>query len=214
MLTLGALFALTFIAGRVLGILTVDNVRLWLEMAQQVDAVWVIGTIIALLFLDLIVAVPTLSITVLAGFFLGFPIGAATAFFGMSCAAFGGYLISRIWGGRGIALLVKNENDRQDLVDTFQRSGPAIIVLSRAAPMVPEVTACMAGATRMSPAKYSLFFVVSTLPYALIAAYAGSISSVDSPQPAIYAAFGLYAVLWTGWFIFRRRGRKSQKASD
>ena len=77
MLTLGAIFALTFILGRVLGILTVDNVKHWLELALSVDPLWVAGTIVLLLFLDLFVAVPTLTITILAGFFLGFPVSPA-----------------------------------------------------------------------------------------------------------------------------------------
>lgn len=204
MLILGSIFALTFIVGRVLGILTVDNVKHWLEMAQNVDAVWVIATVVSLLFLDLFVAVPTLTITILAGFFLGFPAGAASAFLGMSLAAFSGYTVSRIWGDRGIAFLVNNEDDRADLSDAFLRNGPAMIMLSRAAPIVPEVTACMAGATKMPLMLYAVYYTLSTLPYVLIAAYAGSISSADSPQPAIYAALLLYVVLWVGWYLFRR----------
>ena len=79
--------------------------------------------------------------------------------------------------------------------------------------MLPEITACMAGFTKMAPHRYSLFFALSSLPYVLIAAYAGSISSIEDPKPAIYAALGLYAVLWTGWFLFRRR-RKAQAAAE
>ena len=79
MLILGSIFALTFIVGRLLGILTVENVRQWLELAAGIDPFWLAGTVVFLLFLDLFVAVPTLSITILAGFFLGFPAGAAAA---------------------------------------------------------------------------------------------------------------------------------------
>ncbi len=67
MLTLGSIFALTFILGRLLGILTVENVKHWLEMAGNVDPLWLTSTIVFLLFLDLFVAVPTLTITLLAG---------------------------------------------------------------------------------------------------------------------------------------------------
>lgn len=101
MLILAVIFASTFILGRVLGILTVDNVRSWLETAQNVDPIWVITTVIVLLFLDLFVAVPTLTITILAGFFLGFPLGFTAAFVGMASAAFSGYAISSRWGGKG-----------------------------------------------------------------------------------------------------------------
>jgi hypothetical protein len=43
MLILGSLFALTFVAGRLLGILTVENVKQWLEMAASIDPYWLAG---------------------------------------------------------------------------------------------------------------------------------------------------------------------------
>lgn len=212
MLILGSIFALTFVLGRILGILTVENVKQWLELAASVDPLWLACTIVFLLFLDLFVAVPTLTITILAGFFLGFPTGAAAAFIGMSAAAFTGYGISRLWGERPISLLVRNPADRQEMSETFLRDGPMMILLSRAAPIVPEVTACMAGATKMSLGVYFIFFSLSTIPYVLIASYAGSVSSVESPQPAIYAILFLYGILWTGWYFFRRKSRAVSKS--
>lgn len=212
MLFLGTAFLLTFIVGRALGILTVENVTHWLEIAGRVDPFWLAATVVSLLFLDLFVAVPTLTITILGGFFLGFPAGATAAFAGMSLAAICGYGISRIWGERAISFLVRDQNDRQDMAQAFQRNGPTMIILSRAAPIVPEVTACMAGATNMRFAHYIGYFSLGTLPYVLIASYAGSISSPESPQPAIYAALMLYAALWTGWYLFRRYARQTVRS--
>ncbi len=141
---------------------------------------------------------------ILAGFFLGFAPGVAASFAGVLCAAMGGYFLSRKWGEPILRFLVKEEAEREELNRAFQQSGPVMIMLSRAAPMLPEVTACMAGATRMSLQKYLVFFLLGTLPYVTIAAYAGSISSLDSPRPAIFAALFLYGVLWLGWYAFRR----------
>ncbi|MEM7300036.1 MAG: VTT domain-containing protein [Pseudomonadota bacterium] len=207
MLILGGIFAITFIAGRLFGILTVDNVRGWLERALEIDPAWVAVAAVLLLFLDLFVAVPTLTITILSGFFLGFPMGAAAAFLGMSLAAFTGFAISRIWGDRAISFVLRNPSDRREMAEAFNSNGPVMIMLSRAAPIVPEVTACMAGATGMSLLRYAVFFSISTMPYVLIGAYAGSVSSPESPMPAIYAALGVNAVLWTGWFVFRHKFR-------
>lgn len=208
MLTLGSLFALTFVIGRLLGILTVENVRNWLEWAGQVDTTVVAGTVVLLLFADLFVAMPTLTITILGGYFLGFPSGAAAAFAGMSLAAGSGYGISRVWGQRGIALLIKDARDRAELTAAFETSGPVMIMLSRAVPIITEVTACMAGATQMPFARYCLFFTVGTVPYVMIAAYAGSISSVEDPTPAIFAVLALNGVLWVSWAVFKRRRRE------
>lgn len=207
MLVLGLVFASTFVLGRVLGILTVENVRLWFDAAHRVDAIYVIAVVIALLFADLFVAIPTLTVTLLAGYFLGFPAGALTAFAGMNAAALGGFFLSRRWGDHGIRFLVRNPQQRLDLHSEFQRSGPAMIMLSRAMPILPEVTACMAGATGMPLSRYLVFFTVSTLPYVSIAAWAGSASSLANPAPAIAASLFLYAVLISGWFLYRRRQR-------
>ncbi len=204
MLILGLIFASTFILGRVLGILTVENVRYLLETAQQVDPIYVIGVVILLLFIDLFVAVPTLTITLLAGYFLGFPAGTATALTGMTLAAIVGYGISMKYGKRPLKFLLKDAQKRNDMVTAFTNNGPAMIMLSRAAPILPEVCACMAGVTRMRLSHYLAFFMLGTIPYVAIAAYAGSISTLSNPEPAIFAALGLYAFLWAGWFFYKR----------
>ena len=211
MIVLGLVFTTTFILGRVFGLLTVDHVRHWLEIAQNTNPIWVAAAIIILLFVDIFIAVPTLALTIMAGYFLGFPLGAVTAFTGMACAAATGYGLSRIWGQAALSKIIRDESQRHKMATAFETSGPVMIVFARAVPMLPEVTACMAGVTRMPVLRYSLLFVASTLPYALLAAYAGSISSADSPQPAIYAALVLYAILWTGWYIFNRRTQKKRK---
>lgn len=33
-----------------------------------------------------------------------------------------------------------------------------------------------------------------------------SVSTLDDPMPAFYAALGLYAVMWTGWFFIAAIG--------
>lgn len=205
MLILGSIFASTFVIGRVAGILTVENVRMWLHWVYEIETGYVIAAVILLLFADLFVAVPTLTITLLAGYFLGFGLGALSAFLGATAAAFTGYAICRKWGERGISMIVRDAAQRQELQSSFQKSGPIMILLSRAVPILPEVTACMAGATKMAPVRYGFFFALGTIPYVSIAAYAGSISSIEDPRPAIYTALFLYATLWSGWYFYRRR---------
>ena len=213
MLILGSIFALTFVAGRLFGILTVENVEIWLEQAASVDPWWLAGLVILLLFIDIFVAVPTLTITILAGYFLGFSAGAISAFAGISAAAFTGYGMSRIWGEKPISLLVRNPDEREEMRKTFQRNGPMMIMLSRAAPIVPEVTACMAGATKMSFLLYLVYFSLSTAPYVMIASYAGSVSSIDNPRPALFAVLFLYATLWIGWYFFGLKNKSSARGA-
>lgn len=93
MFTVAAIFASTFILGRVLGILTEENVRMWLEAASTLSAATVMAVVIGLLFIDLFVAVPTLTIMILGGYFLGFELGFLAAMAGSALAAFVGYAI-------------------------------------------------------------------------------------------------------------------------
>ncbi len=204
MLTLAAIFASTFILGRVLGILTEENVRTWLEMASALSALTVIAVVVGLLFIDLFVAVPTLTIVILGGYFLGFEMGLMAAMVGSALAAFCGYAICLKWGESALAKVIRDTDQRRDMREAFQSHGPGMVLLARAAPILPEVTACMAGITRMSLPRFALFWSIGTLPYMTVAAYAGSVSTLDDPMPAIYAALGLYAVMWTGWFVYRQ----------
>lgn len=204
MLSLAAIFASTFVLGRVLGILTEENVRSWLEVASTLSAATIFAVVVSLLFIDLFVAVPTLTIVILGGYFLGFENGLMAAMVGSALAAFGGYAICRKWGESALAKVVRDEDQRVSMREAFQSHGPGMILLARAAPILPEVTACMAGITRMGLPRFALFWSIGTLPYMGIAAYAGSVSTLDNPMPAIYAALGLYAVMWVGWFVYRR----------
>lgn len=214
MFILTAIFASTFVAARLLGVLTQESVRAWLQAASEVSPVWLAATVFALLFVDIVIAVPTLTITLLAGYFLGFPVAFATTFAGTAAAAFAGYGLAARYGDPAIAKVVRDADKRIELAAAFRAHGPVMILLSRAAPMVPEVTACMAGATRMGLVRYAVLFTLSTAPYVGIASYAGSISTLEDPEPAIIAVVGLYGVLWCGWAVFRRRSLRSRAAGE
>lgn len=201
---MGLVFGTIFIIGRLTGILSLANVRQWLDYAQTINPLWVMLIIIALLYVDLLLSIPTLALTTLAGFFLGFPLGALTALIGVSLTASTAYFLSRQWGHRALAHIVKEDQAQQELVQAFHDNGPMMIVLARAAPMVPEITACLAGVTRMPFGRYATCFALGTVPYVIIASYAGSVSSISDPKPALIAAMGLYAVMWTSWYFFRR----------
>lgn len=204
MAALTLVFVAIFLIGHLFALLTVDKVRELLEAAQQIDPAYIFAAVVILLLLDIILSVPTLVTILLTGFFLGFPLGAAAAFTGLTLAMLAGYMISWQYGGRAISMIVKSETERAEMAEAFARSGPAMIMLARSVPMAPEVTACMAGVTRMPLLRYLTFYTLGTIPYVGIAAYAGSISTLNDPKPAILAALGLYAMLWIAWFVHQR----------
>ncbi len=207
-LIIAIFFASTFVIIKLSGVLTLEQIEGWLLQAKTLSPVYVGSLVAALLFADLFIAIPTLTITILAGYFLGPVFGAVAALTGMLLAGVCGYGLSVKYGGTILQFLVKNESKRIEVMQIFQQHGFAMILLARALPILPESSACLAGMTKMKFGKFLLAWLLSALPYALIAAYAGSISSVDNPKPAIFAAIGLSGVLWSLWFVYHRLNHK------
>lgn len=209
-LIIAACFAATFLLIKGTGILTVEQIEGWLLQARELSPIYV-GTLVALfLFADLFIAVPTLTVTILSGYLLGHTYGAVSALSGVILAGIGGYTLSRYYGDAILGFLVKDEDKRNEAIMTFRKHGFMMILLSRAMPILPEVTACLSGMTRMSFSKFLLAWLISSVPYILIVTYAGSISSIENPKPAIYTAIGLSLVLWSAWFLYHRVRNKTK----
>ena len=68
-LSLAAVFALTFVIIRFTGIISIEKIENWLTIASNANHLWVSLIVIALLFADLFIAVPTLTIMILSGYF-------------------------------------------------------------------------------------------------------------------------------------------------
>ena len=189
------IFTLTLLLFKGLDVLSIEDIKYWLQEAQQWSPIWVGSLIIALLMVDLFIAVPTLSLTILSGFFLGLEMGILFSSVGLMLAGSLGYLISRYHGAKLLTWVCKDESEQKGMIHLFQTLGPLSLLLCRAAPMLPEITSCLAGTTRMPYWKYVLYYALGSLPYSAIAVYSGSISTVDNPSPALYTYVGMFAVL-------------------
>jgi len=210
MLTIALFFASTFIIIKSTGLITIEKINLWLEIAKTANRFYICIITVGLLFADLFIAVPTLTVMILGGYFLGPTVGSVTAILGLFLAGTCGYLISYKYGHLLIKVLIKDQDKRNKSIDLFQRNGAIVILLSRATPILPEVSACMAGLTRMKFFHFLPLWLISSVPYAIIASYAGSISSLENPKPAILAATGMTVFLWVGWLIFRRKTKNNK----
>jgi len=210
MLTLALIFASTFILIKATGLLTLDDIKQSLEQAQQIHPGYLALAVIGLLFVDLFIAIPTMTVAIMAGFFLGWPLGAAAAITGFSLAGVIGYAISRRYGWRLLNRIYKDKNKLDEMHQTFSAYGPAMLIICRAMPILPEVSCCMAGATRMSFRKFLTMYGLGTIPYALIITYVGSISSLENPKPVILAAIGTSLTLWIAWYLLGRHARKQK----
>jgi len=202
---LALVFAATFLIIRFSGVLTEEDIKAWLETATTINPMYVVSVVVLLLAVDIFIAVPTLTICILSGYFLGFPLGGLSASIGLMIAGAIGYWMSRAFGEKILKVIISSKTKREEAKATFNQYGLAMILLSRSSPIFSEVCACMAGMTKMKFAKFYLAWSINSIPYALIAAYSGSISSFENPKPAIYTIIGLYAALWLAWFIFRKK---------
>lgn len=210
---LGAFFTFTLVLFKVLGILSVEDIRYWLEQAMTVSP-WIVGLIIvALMLIDLFIAIPTLSLTILSGFFLGLELGIFYSTLGMLGAGTMGYVISRFHGDKLLKFVTKDEAQIEEMRRLFTQFGQFSLMLCRAAPMLPEVTSCLAGVTRMPFWKYMIFYSIGTIPYSIIAAYSGSVSTIDNPSPAIFTFIGIFgglSLVWAGFLYLNKKKLKSE----
>lgn len=209
-LVLIAIFASTFILIKITGILTVDDIKAALAAAAKINPVYVAMCVIVLLFADLFIAVPTLTVAILSGYFLGFILGGVSAMLGMMLAGVVGYVICRLYGPGLLLKIYKNPAKLTEMHRIFSKHGATVLLICRAAPILPEVCCCLAGANHMSFWRFILCYSIATIPYAFLAAYAGSQSSMNDPLPAIFTAIGISVALWLAWFIFLRRNYGKQ----
>lgn len=205
MFVLAALFASTFLIIKGTGLITLDDIQYWLEQAHNIHPAYLSLVVIALLFLDLFIAIPTMTIAILAGYFLGWPMGAASAITGFFLAGGIGYALSRRYGWTLLHKIYKERDRLDEMHRVFSTYGPVMLVICRAMPILPEVSCCMAGATRMRFTLFITMYALGTVPYALVVTYAGSISSVEQPTPAIITAVLLSSGLWLMWYLLAKR---------
>jgi len=207
MLTLALLFASTFIVLKLTGVLTFEDIEALLYEVQALNPALLAMVVVVLLFADLFIAIPTMTVSIMAGYFLGWPMGFAATLCGLLLAGMTGYGVSRRYGWRLLNHIYKDRQRLDEIHEAFSDYGPIMLIICRAAPILPEVSCCMAGATRMSFYKFLSMFALGTVPYALITTYAGSISTLEKPTPAIVIAIGLSLTLWLAWFFLGRRLR-------
>ncbi len=202
MLFLG--FAALMLAFRLSGLWSFAMIETWIETLRGIPPLYIGAVVAALLVVDLFLSVPTLALTMLAGFMLGHVGGAVSALTGLLLAGIAGYGLGRAAGARLLPFLIRDELERRAARQAFRSNGFVMIMLARAVPMLPEVTSCLAGMLRMRFGKFLLALLLGSGPYVWIAAYAGSVSSLDEPRPAIMAAMGISGFLWLSWFLHHR----------
>lgn len=207
MLGLALVFASTFLLLKLTGVLSLEDVRGALDAARESSPPHLALLVVLVLYADLFIAVPTMTVALLAGFVLGWPLGGAATLSGLFLAGTTGYWLSRRFGTAVLRRIYGDEEKLAEIERAFERSGPWLLISCRALPILPEVSCCLAGATHMPFKRFMPLFALGTVPYALIVTYAGSISTLERPQPAILTAIVVSMLLWASWYRLVRRPR-------
>ncbi len=149
---------------------------------------------IGLLVADLVLPVPSTGVMSAAGFVYGGLVGGAISAVGSYLAGMAAYGVSRLLGQKAAARLASAE-DLTGNESLFQRHGPWLIALSRALPLLPEVSCCLAGLARMRFATFALSLACGCIPVGFAFAAIGA-AGQDSPALAIGLSIAVPAVLW------------------
>lgn len=214
-LTLFVLFSAMLVVAKTTGLLDFAAIERSLSAMRADGAPWWVGwALTGLLFADLVVAVPTLEISILAGHVLGFLPGFLHGLAGVTAAGVAGYWLCRWKGDVLVRHILRDPAERTEMEATFRRFGVVMIFLSRAVPVLPEVSACLSGATGMPFGRFLAAWLTVNVPYMAIASWSGSVSTLDRPFPAIAAFIGLTVVFWCAWWFVRRRAAVAANASS
>lgn len=158
---------------------------------------WLAGML--LLVADLFLPVPGTAIMAALGFTYGPVLGGLVGAGGSFLSGALAYGLCRALGRRAATRLA-SEADLAKGEALFQRWGAWLVVLSRWLPLFPEVIACMAGLTQMSPAVFFLALTCSSVPLGFTYAAIGHAGG-EHPTLALLVSMGLPPLLW--WAIHR-----------
>ena len=208
---LGLAFASTFVLINATGFITEEGIRSFLAEAHDVDPVWLILLVVALLWIDLLIAVPTMLTILMAGYFLGAWVGGAAGATGLMCLGLTGYGMGRRLGRPLLARIYKDEQRLAEIERAFGRNDLLVLFACQALPILPELSCCLAGASQMRFGRFLVGYFVGVVPFAFIVACAGSVSTAADPSPAIYTVIGFNLSLLFLWKMLAKKGEMNPR---
>jgi uncharacterized membrane protein YdjX (TVP38/TMEM64 family) len=207
------LFTVLFMIGENIGILKGEHIEKQISAfgSTLTGRICMSLTIIGLLVIDILLPIPSSIVMTLSGKLLGFFPGGIISFIGALLAAWLGFFACR-FGGKKVFIRLIGEEDISKVKAWFEKYGIFAIILSRPVPMLTEILSCLAGLSQVSPLLFTLAVIFGTLPICFVYSYAGQISSIFNPWPAIWVALAIPAI---GWGIVRViKGKKKELKNE
>ena len=204
---LALIFASTAIVIKASGVVTEASVMAFVDAARAIHPGWLVAAVVVILLIDLWIAVPTMTTILLAGHVLGPLLGALAAILGLMALGITGYAMGRRLGRPLLAPLYKDPTKLLAIEAAFHRNAVLTLFACQALPILPELSATMAGVSRMNFARFVGAYAVGVVPFAIVVAWAGSVSTLTDPTPAIYTAIGTTVSLLLVWRLLTRRNK-------
>ena len=204
---LALIFASTAIVIKASGVVTEASVMAFVDAARAIHPAWLVAAVVVILLIDLWIAVPTMTTILLAGHVLGPLLGALAAILGLMALGITGYAMGRRLGRPLLAPLYKDPTKLLAIEAAFHRNAVLTLFACQALPILPELSATMAGVSRMNFARFVGAYAVGVVPFAIVVAWAGSVSTLTDPTPAIYTAIGTTVSLLLVWRLLTRRNK-------
>ena len=104
-----------------------------------------------------------------------------------------------------LARLFKDDAKLVEIEQAFAKNDLLTLFACQALPILPELSCTLAGIARMRFRRFLFGYAVGVVPFAFIVAWAGSISTLSNPGPAIYTAIAISVSLLLVWTLIRRR---------
>lgn len=137
------------------------------------------AAVVVFLLADIALPIPSSFVLTTTGYLLGFELGTAVCFVGLTCASLGGYALGRYAGGP-VAQRVVGRAQLERFAELSQRYGDALLVAFRAMPVLAEATTILAGISRMALPRFVLVVSIGNLVVAAVYAWIGAVSASQS----------------------------------
>ncbi len=208
---LGAAFASTFLLVQGLDLMPEEGVIVWLEGLRSIHPLWLMAGVVALLILDLFVAVPTMMTILLAGWLLGPWMGGAVASVGLMAMGGTGYLVGRHAGRLALVRFFGDHTRLAGIEAAFARNDLLTLAVCQALPILPELSASLAGMARMPPLRFLFGYGLGVIPFTFVVAHGGAASNPDDLKPAILTVIAVTCGLLLAYRLLLRRADRGRK---
>jgi len=175
-------------------------IRAALEKEQA--AVVVAAAVVGLLATDIFLPIPSSFVSTVGGAVLGTWGGTLASWLGLTLGAIFGFLLAR-WLGPPLARRFASEEDLNRMQRMTDKSGPLVLVLARAVPVLAEASVLLLGATGLAWKRFLPPMMAANLGVAIAYSALGDVARRFEMLPMVLAVSIALPVLAAG--LIRKR---------